>query len=153
MRVVQKACACVVRGEGEWTKLLVLDHPSAGTQLPKGTVEPREYPAAAVLRELAEETGLSDIGQPRLLGVWTRSAGAGPDEAGELERHDWLVFRIDADQPLPNEWSHAATGSAQEDGLVLACRWVPLQHCRRQLHPLFHDVAQLVMADQSPHDR
>lgn len=148
VRVVQKACACVVRGAGDLAELLVFDHPTAGTQLPKGTVEPREQPAQAVLRELAEETGLSDLGGPRLLGVWTRTAGAGPEEAGALEQHDWFVFRIDADNSLPDAWAHAATGSAEEEGLVFGCRWVQLRTCRQQLHPLFRDAAELVLADQ-----
>ena len=87
-RCVQKACACVVRGAGDLAELLVFDHPTAGTQLPKGTVELCEQPAQAVLRELAEETRLLDPGGPRLLGVWTRTAGAGPEEAGTLEEND-----------------------------------------------------------------
>lgn len=39
--------------------LLVFKHPTAGLQLPAGTVEPGETPLTAARREVAEETGLS----------------------------------------------------------------------------------------------
>ncbi len=52
VRVVGKACACVLRPGETGADLLVFDHPVAGTQLPKGTVEEDETPANAVLREL-----------------------------------------------------------------------------------------------------
>ncbi|NUS94186.1 MAG: NUDIX domain-containing protein, partial [Nocardia sp.] len=45
-------------------ELLVLDHvgiPEAGTQIPAGGVQPGEDLEHAVLREVAEETGLSDV--------------------------------------------------------------------------------------------
>ncbi len=147
MRVVRKACACVLRDVDGETDLLVFDHPHAGTQLPKGTVKPHEDPSQAVQRELAEETGVSTVGTPQLLGLWTRTAGAGPEEAGEDERHDWFVYRIDAIEPLPDRWTHVASGSAAEEGLVFSCRWVQLTRCREQLHPLFADVAELVIAE------
>lgn len=40
------------------SKVLVFDHPSAGTQFPAGTVDPDETSEAAAIRELSEETGL-----------------------------------------------------------------------------------------------
>ena len=42
-------------------ELLVFEHPLAGVQLPAGTVEVGESMEAAVLRETAEETGLTDV--------------------------------------------------------------------------------------------
>ena len=40
---------------------LVIDAPEAGIQVPAGTVEADETPAAAALREAREETGLGDL--------------------------------------------------------------------------------------------
>lgn len=44
-------------------QLLVFEHahPAGGLQVPAGTVDPPEAPAAAVLREVAEESGLTDV--------------------------------------------------------------------------------------------
>ncbi len=59
--VLDKVAAFVTRDEGESRELLVFRHPTAGVQLPAGTVEPGETVEAAVLREVAEETGLTAV--------------------------------------------------------------------------------------------
>lgn len=53
-------------GAGE---LLLLYHPTAGIQLPAGTVEMGESPMAAALREAQEETGLTELVWGGMLGV------------------------------------------------------------------------------------
>jgi 8-oxo-dGTP pyrophosphatase MutT (NUDIX family) len=58
---VNKVTAFVTRGEGTERELLVFRHPRAGIQLPAGTVERGEAIEAAVLREVAEETGLTQL--------------------------------------------------------------------------------------------
>jgi 8-oxo-dGTP pyrophosphatase MutT (NUDIX family) len=50
-------------------ELLVFQHPSAGLQLPAGTVEDGEEPAVAVVREVVEETGILDAEIVRLLDI------------------------------------------------------------------------------------
>lgn len=67
---------CVVREGIEGPELLVFDHPLAGTQLPKRTLEPNEEPLDGALRELREETGLLSVEMVRYIGRWTRWAGA-----------------------------------------------------------------------------
>ncbi|MBI9014765.1 MAG: NUDIX domain-containing protein [Clostridiales bacterium] len=42
-------------------RLLVLGHPNAGIQIPKGTIDENESPLQAALREGSEETGLTDL--------------------------------------------------------------------------------------------
>jgi ADP-ribose pyrophosphatase YjhB (NUDIX family) len=56
-KTLHKVTAFVTRGEA----LLLFRHPQAGIQLPAGTVEEGEGPAEAVLREVAEETGLTEV--------------------------------------------------------------------------------------------
>ena len=55
--VIEKVTAFVTRTTGEGLELLLLEHPYAGVQIPAGTVED-ETPEEAVLREVAEETGI-----------------------------------------------------------------------------------------------
>ncbi len=49
-------------------RVLVFDHPLAGTQFPAGTVDPGETPADAAVRELREETGVR-VDDVELLGT------------------------------------------------------------------------------------
>lgn len=56
--MLEKVTAFVIRKLASGRELLILQHPTAGYQLPAGTVIPGETPHVAVLREVAEETGL-----------------------------------------------------------------------------------------------
>ncbi len=72
-----KACPVVLSSVLPY-KILLFRHPLAGVQLVKGTIEKGETPSEAVLRELAEESGISDavIGDDLGLGMpttWVRS--------------------------------------------------------------------------------
>ncbi len=68
-RLLEKVTAFITRQNEEITELLVLKHPSAGLQIPGGTVEPGEEPLAAALREAQEETGLKDFASYRQIGL------------------------------------------------------------------------------------
>ena len=68
IRIVEKVTAFVTRWQREGPELLVLQHQLTGHQLPAGTVEINESPENAVLREVAEETGLVDVKIVKYLG-------------------------------------------------------------------------------------
>ncbi len=120
---IGKACACVVQAE----RLLVFRHPLAGVQLPKGTIDPAETPAQAVLRELAEESGLVLDVAPIAVGAFEIERLANGFIPGETpERQRWHVFVILPEAPLPERWAHVARGSPEEDGLVFDYFWHPI---------------------------
>lgn len=57
-KVVQKVTAFIIRERNDVKELLVFKHPTAGVQIPAGTVEKGEDIETAVKRETYEETGL-----------------------------------------------------------------------------------------------
>ena len=59
--VFEKVTAFVVRQSGASHDLLLFEHPSAGIQIPAGSVELGEAARDAALREAREETGLVDL--------------------------------------------------------------------------------------------
>ena len=65
---VEKVTAFITRKQGDKHYLLLFEHPNAGIQIPAGTVEDGETPEAAVVREVAEETGLKLLSIHRYLG-------------------------------------------------------------------------------------
>jgi 8-oxo-dGTP pyrophosphatase MutT (NUDIX family) len=67
--IVEKVTVFITRHAGDTDELLLFEHPAAGIQIPAGTVEVGETPAAAALREAAEETGLTDLTIRQYLGA------------------------------------------------------------------------------------
>jgi 8-oxo-dGTP pyrophosphatase MutT (NUDIX family) len=83
------------------------------TELPAGMLDPRETPAQAAVRELAEETGYRAVDQPVPLGeLWPEPARS------RMSAHGFLV-RVD---PLPM----AAACEASEDIEVVAVPFAEL---------------------------
>jgi 8-oxo-dGTP pyrophosphatase MutT (NUDIX family) len=67
MTSIEKVTAFVTAHTSKGTELLLFRHPNAGIQIPAGTVNPGETPDQAVIREVAEETGLVEIEISRYL--------------------------------------------------------------------------------------
>jgi ADP-ribose pyrophosphatase YjhB (NUDIX family) len=76
MSYLEKGTAFVLRAGSTGPQLLIFRHPTAGFQLPAGTVEAGERPDRAVMRAVAEEAGL-EARLIRELGVEERPAPAG----------------------------------------------------------------------------
>lgn len=67
---MEKVTALILRpAKGQKVEILIFRHPTAGLQIPAGTVNIGEAPEAAVLREVEEETGLTEVRIVRKLGV------------------------------------------------------------------------------------
>jgi len=129
----EKVVALVVRD----AELLVLGHPLAGWQLPKGTLEPEETPVDGVLRELAEESGLTDVAVRRALTPWDQPTDE-TDADGRPVLHRLHGFVMEPRGPLPERWSWRPTGSTEEEALRFDFAWQPLRHA--SLHPAFGEV-------------
>ena len=73
---LQKVTAFVTRPRADGGRdLLVMQHPTAGVQVPAGTVEENEPVTAAAFREVAEETGLTQLRLLAHLGSETLGPG------------------------------------------------------------------------------
>ena len=66
--MIEKVAALILRENEEQKELLTFKHPTAGRQLPAGTVEENELPETALLREIKEEAGLTRIEIVKKLG-------------------------------------------------------------------------------------
>ncbi|WP_255167991.1 NUDIX hydrolase [Natrononativus amylolyticus] len=132
--VVEKAYAYATRERRTGLEVLVFDHPAAdgGPQIPKGTVDEGETPAEAVVRELEEESGVSE-----------------PLDVVHLETDRWLhehheqlyrrhFFHV----PLEEErdaWDHRVTGDGEDDGMVFSYYWVvPPVSLAREMDAYLH---------------
>ncbi|MFI5275136.1 MAG: NUDIX domain-containing protein [Ktedonobacterales bacterium] len=97
----EKVLAYITHGP----RLLVLrqpDLPEAGLQVPGGTVEAGELPAAAVLREAWEETGLAGLALVGLLGE--RTFDMRP--YGHAETHHRWFYHLRCAGAVPATWRH-----------------------------------------------
>ncbi len=145
-RVIEKAVAAVVRRAEGRRELLVFRHPLAGVQIPKGTMEPGETIAEAALRELEEESGLALACTPDHIGTWERVLASRIEGDGMPRVHPWHVCLMDAPPGLPESWSHCATGSPEEEGLIFDYRWLAIDAALpAALHPLFDAVSRMLL--------
>jgi 8-oxo-dGTP pyrophosphatase MutT (NUDIX family) len=132
----QRATAFVTDPTG---RVLVFDHvgePEAGTQVPAGGIQPDEHPSRAVVRELAEESGITTARLVRKLGEAWRYADHGrvPDGLEEQVQH---VFHLHLDEPSGEaswEWDECGDGDVPLHRF--AFRWVDLDVAASELWPI-----------------
>jgi len=107
-----KACPVVLR-QREVLEILAFEHPLAGFQLVKGTVETDELPLAAALRELYEEAGISEATFEQSLGV------AKSNHQGQV----WSFHVCKPHDDLPDTWIHRVSDDGGHDFRFF---WQPL---------------------------
>lgn len=120
-------------------RLLVFDHfdiPAAGTQVPAGGIHNGESPEDAVVRELAEESGIDSASLVRKLGETWYMAERGNVPPG-LEEQIQHAFHLRLQEPTPDdewEWEEKSGGDVVEHRFVF--RWVSLNDAHELLWPI-----------------
>lgn len=94
--ITHKACPILLRKNRDGVKeILAFEHPVAGHQLIKGSIENGETSQEAALRELAEEAGIESA----IILATLDTFDVGPPE------QVWHPVLCDAGT-LPNQWEH-----------------------------------------------
>jgi 8-oxo-dGTP pyrophosphatase MutT (NUDIX family) len=120
----------VTRNDGR--ELLVFDHPEAGTQVPKGTLEAGEEPLMGARRELLEEAGIETFRSFKLVAT------------DRWRTHVRALFHVELAH-LPDSFDHIATGSEAEEGLEFRYRWVPLENAHNEVdYDMADTISQLL---------
>lgn len=139
MRLVWKLVACVVRQGPDGPELLVVDRPQAGTHIPIGGLVNGEAQEAGVLRELAEETGITDVKIVRTISSWERHTMV----HGAAVEQRWQVFELRPTTVVREEWSHVTEAGVQR------CHWLKLDMFAIDgLHPAYGTFVELLLATQ-----
>ncbi len=130
MQSKQKVQCYITREHHGSSQVLVfehVDHPTAGIQVPAGSIEPGETPEEAALREAWEETGVGELRVQLCLGTfhwWYAERGE------DQERH---VFHLTTSQPLPERWQHTVSAGAGDKGLRFVLYWLDLANAAQVL--------------------
>ncbi len=120
---VRKAFAYVTRAE----ELLVFRHrdfpmDETGLQVPAGTVRAGESPERAAVREVIEETGLTDLALRGLVGIADYDVRPGRDEVHE--RH---IFHFEASAMTPDAWVWFEEHDGLAEPTAFEFQWIPLE--------------------------
>jgi ADP-ribose pyrophosphatase YjhB (NUDIX family) len=138
MQRPQKVVAYVVR-DGRLLVVAHLDDPSreqSGLQVPAGTVREGELPERAVLREAAEETGLTSLRIVRYLG--SGEYDVRPYADAVHVRH-YFHLELDGDD-VPRRWTAEERGDGDGEPIGFELFWIPLA----QAHVLAAGQAALI---------
>jgi 8-oxo-dGTP pyrophosphatase MutT (NUDIX family) len=107
-------------------RLLVFRHRDvdlviAGVQVPAGTIRDGERPEDAVLREAAEETGVTDLRLVRDLGVEDYDV-----RPGRPEIHERHFFQLATSRTVDDEWLWFEEHDGVGEPTAFLCFWIPL---------------------------
>ncbi|WP_293026728.1 NUDIX domain-containing protein [Natronococcus sp.] len=119
---VPKVCAYITRNGRELLTFEANGHD--GLQVPKGTIEPGESPLEALHREVAEESGLTELESTRRLAedVWVRRLSP-----PKLYRRHFFHVSVEEDR---DRWTHVVTGDGEERGMEFEYAWRELPPAR-----------------------
>ncbi|WP_054706544.1 NUDIX domain-containing protein [Bacillus sp. JCM 19041] len=116
--MTQKAYGYITRMNQGEKQLLVFQHSvkEAGIQIPKGTVETGESAYEAVIREMEEETGLTEF-----LSVKKVAEDCWKADDGSIHERFFYEMQIDKTE---EEWTVSPTGGGEEEGITFSYFWI-----------------------------
>ncbi|CAE6948756.1 NUDIX domain [Vibrio sp. B1FLJ16] len=128
-----KVCPVVLRNQSDEIELLLFQHPLAGVQIVKGTLEEDdESVESAVLRELKEESGISQVSGTEYMCCW---------ESGYQDQL-WHFVRCDVIEVLPERWDFF---TQDDGGLTFSFFWHKLGNpMERDCYKLFSDAIKKI---------
>ena len=131
--LANKVCPVILRRNGSEVEVLAFEHPLAGYQLVKGTIEASESIEVAALRELAEESGILSATVSRSLGIWSSN------HEGQI----WAFVEGKPSQPLAESWLHHAP---DDGGHTFRFFWHPLYETASpsQWHSVFRGALSFI---------
>jgi 8-oxo-dGTP pyrophosphatase MutT (NUDIX family) len=125
--MVQKVQAFIYRKALPVSELLVFwSDVTQCYQLVRGTLEANEEPEAAVLREIKEEAGLTNLFIEGKLGEKTLRIRGGPKREGPFEDQVHHGFLIRPVSEVKDRWTHIAQDCDAERGLAFHFSWLPI---------------------------
>lgn len=117
MQVVEKAFGYITREHEGQIQVLVFEQNTtgAGIQIPKGTVEEGETPLEGVIREMVEETGLTNLVVKGLI-----AQDYAEHYSGALQKR--YFFHLTSNE-VRHTWQHNPTG-LNEGNLQFTFYWI-----------------------------
>lgn len=119
----EKVVAYITRNNH--SEILVFDHDKpwseAGTQVPAGSIEAKESQEDAVLREVAEESGLQELLIVRKLDEYTYFR----EKLKQYNRRH--VYLLSCQKELPDQWRHIVSGDGVDKNMTFLFYWVTLE--------------------------
>ncbi|MBE2200902.1 MAG: NUDIX domain-containing protein [Anaerolinea sp.] len=122
-------------------------YPAAGTQIPGGTVEAGEDPDRAMLREAAEETGLTGLRIRRFLGTRVYHLPMASGDGVTIYRR---FYQLTYDGPInANGWRCWETNPSDggPEPIEFYLRWVKFPHEVPELSAGFGDMLSFIEPD------
>lgn len=130
-RIVRKSIGYVT-WDGSVLFFIPKELPGSGAELPGGTLSPGEDPRDGLLRELHEETGLTDFGTPQALGMVEFDPADGQEAV-----HHRHFYHVPMPTAPPKAWDRVV-----EEGngtFTFQFFWVSRDSVPTHVHP-GHDV-------------
>ncbi|MCO4782730.1 MAG: NUDIX domain-containing protein [Candidatus Cloacimonetes bacterium] len=125
--MIHKVQAFIFRFKNNKAQALVFEHDLTKIhQMIRGTVEDLEDLETAVLREVAEESGLKNLKLHEKFGEQLLQVRSGPTRSGPFQDQMHHAFLLECQKDTEDKWTHLAEGSVEENGLKFHFYWAEL---------------------------
>jgi 8-oxo-dGTP pyrophosphatase MutT (NUDIX family) len=140
MKYHRKAYGCITRGDYVLVFREIKGDIVDDIQFPGGTIEDGESIEAGLLREVEEESGLSDLKIVRLLGcdMWEAALGH------IAMRH---FYQMTCAEEMPDTWRHYENFSSEHDHpLLYEFIWIPISEAKKGMLGEHHRFVHVIGA-------